>query len=252
MSSRKVALITGASSGIGRATAVELAGQGWDLALGARRLNRLEALRGQLEPLGSKVFCGAMDLTDMSSVDRFMDTCFASMGSVDLLILNAGMAVPRALSDTDNEVLRAIFDTNLFGPIRLCQLAIRRWARSGVYGDLFFVSSEQARTELPHLVHYGASKAAFEFVARGLRRELVGTGSRVMVMQAGATDTEFRTHFDPQDVRTMLAAWENAGIPKPLGRRLTPECVARSISYAVNAPHHVLHDRIDVLPHFVA
>lgn len=247
-SDSRVALITGASSGIGRDTALALANAGWKVAAAARREARLQALVDQISDSGSQALAVSLDLADSQSISESVISVERHYHHIDAVIHCAGVAKPAPISHSSDELLQQTFATNLIGPTQLSREVIQHWQRKQKYGDFLFVSSEQVRNELPHLVHYGASKKALEFIARGIQKELRNQGCRCIVMQVGATETEFSSHFEMESAIAMIKAWEEVGIPIPLGHRLESSAVASMIAAVLNMPRHSVIDRLDILP----
>jgi short-subunit dehydrogenase len=187
-----VTVITGASAGIGRALAVELAGRGSKLILAARRLDRLEELNQQL---GGEHICLQADVSKPEDCRRVVDTAIEKHGRVDTLVCNAGYAFARGFEKLSDEDIRGIFQTNLFGTIESCRYAIpfmkRQKERDGVRGQLMIVSSACARRGLPYFSLYAATKAAQLSIAEGLRVELKPAGIAVTSVHPERVETDF-------------------------------------------------------------
>jgi short-subunit dehydrogenase len=168
-----VAVITGASSGIGRALATDLSNRGARLVLAARRLDRLKELaRG----LGGGHFCLASDVSRPDDCHRIIAAALERFGRIDTLVCNAGYGLARPFDAMSEADIRQIFDTNLFGTIECCRKAIvamkSQEPRDGFRGQLMIVSSACARRGLPYFSTYAATKAAQLSLAEGLRIEL--------------------------------------------------------------------------------
>lgn len=245
---RRVAVVTGASSGVGRATALLLAHQGWDLVLGARREDALAEVAAQAGAAGAGVRFARLDLADERSIASFHEESRRAFGRIDALVSNAGATSPGLLADTSTEEIRDTFQVNALGPLLHWRLLIADWTRAQAPGHIVLVSSEHVVREYPYLLPYGASKIALEYIARGLRRELHGTQIRTSVVRIGSTDTEFRSHFDPGVARRMVEAWVATGIPKPSGNRMTPESVAAVVAHTLSAPADLTLELLDVRP----
>jgi NADP-dependent 3-hydroxy acid dehydrogenase YdfG len=243
----RVSVVTGAGSGLGRAIAIGLGRLGWPVALGARRVERLEDTAKAVSEAGGRPFVHVLDVCDPASVEAFFAAAEAELGCVDVLVNNAGMAVPGELWEVTAEEVKQVFETNTLGPIYTSQTVIRAWRRRGHGGDLVLISSEQSRTHWPHMLCYGASKAAIEFVTHGLERELAGTGSRVAVLQVGPAESEFGFGFDAERAEPMIRAFHESGVLTH-GAAMRADDVAAAVILAVTAPAHVTLDLIGVRP----
>jgi len=189
-----VTVITGASSGIGRALAIDLASQGGKLVLGARRLNRLEEIN---RSLGGNHCCLKTDVSRPEDCQRLIHAAVEKFGRLDTLVCNAGFGFARAFDQMSQEDVRQIFQTNLFGTMECCRLAIpimkRQEPRDGYHGQIMIVSSACARRGLPYFSTYAATKAAQLSLAEGLRIELKPFGIAVTSVHPVLTETDFFT-----------------------------------------------------------
>jgi NAD(P)-dependent dehydrogenase (short-subunit alcohol dehydrogenase family) len=187
-----VTVIAGASSGIGRALAVELATQGGHLVLGARRINRLNELNSQL---GGGHVCVEMDVTRTEDCTRLINSAIERYGRIDTLVCNAGYGLARAFDAMTPADVQRIFQTNLFGTIDCCRPAIgimkRQEARDGLRGQIVIVSSACARRGLPYFSTYAATKSAQFSIAEGLRVELKPFGIAVTSVHPELVETDF-------------------------------------------------------------
>jgi NAD(P)-dependent dehydrogenase (short-subunit alcohol dehydrogenase family) len=184
---QKVILITGASSGMGKATALHLAKKGHRVFAGIRNMDarhEFEAARGlQLEPV-------LLDVQNDDSVRKAVKTVSEKTGKIDALVNNAGYGLLATVEDgTDEEMFRQ-FDVNVFGVFRLCRavLPVMRAQKSGV---IINISSFLGKMGLPLLAHYNASKYAVEAITDSLRYEVNGSGIRVHSVMAGLFGTNF-------------------------------------------------------------
>jgi len=246
MSESRTAIVTGASAGIGAATARALGALGWSVALGARRLPRLEAVAAEVEALGGRAFAHALDVTDPSSVDAFVTAAEAALGPADTLVSNAGMSGITPLTETPLDRLRAEVEVNLLGPLLMARRVIPGLRDRG-RGDLLFVSSETAVRPRPLQVGYSAAKAGLEGAARALAMELEGTGVRSIIVRIGPTgDTEFGRDFDRDEIAAALATWKYWGVQRHLHWMESP-AVARAI-VAVLTLEGACPAEIEVMP----
>jgi NAD(P)-dependent dehydrogenase (short-subunit alcohol dehydrogenase family) len=243
---RRVAVVTGASTGIGRATAVALGALGWRVALGARRADKLEETAGLVIEAGGEAFPRALDVTDAGSVDAFADTVEDVLGPIDVLVNNAGIAVPGAFWDLTPEELDREIRTNLLGPL-LCTRRVLPAMIERRRGDVVFVSSDTVSAPRPGLLGYGATKAGLEGAARGLVLELEGSGVRATTVRVGPTLTDFGTDWSPAQIDALMSSWPRFGIQRHMNT-LHPEDVARAVVHAVTSPPGVRLDLIEVQP----
>lgn len=228
---RGIAVITGASAGIGEATAERLAEEGYSLVLGARRLDRLEkvaaATGGTALPL---------DVTDQGSVDAFA----AQIDRCDVLVNNAGLASGlESVEALDEERVRTMWETNVMGLIRVTQALMPQI--KGSVGHIVNVGSIAGFEIYPGGGGYTASKHAVRALTKTLRLELLGTGVRVTELVPGMVETEFsRVRFDGDA--------ERAKKPYEGVHPLTGADIADCIAWAVTRPPHVDIDEIVVRP----
>jgi short-subunit dehydrogenase len=188
---RRNVLITGASSGLGAGMAREFAARGCNLALCARRTERLEALKAELEGRhGVRVELRALDVNDHDAVFRVFEEFAAALGSLDRVIVNAGIAGGRRIGTGHFAANRPIIETNLVAALAQCEAAVQIFRRQN-QGHLVVVSSFSAVRGLPkHLTAYAASKAGVAHLAEGIRAELFGTEIRVTTLLPGYIRTE--------------------------------------------------------------
>jgi len=187
----KIALVTGASSGIGRAIARRFADEGATVALCSRRLDMLEETRSLMEPslMPHKVFY--MDVTDAASVNSAVESVLQTYGRIDILVSNAGEITRRTLADLPVEEWDLVFDTNVRGAFLLTQAVSRHMVDRAQGGTIIYTSSvvgQRCGTRLPH---YAASKAALNQFMRCVATELAPHGIRVNAMCPGVIDTPF-------------------------------------------------------------
>jgi short-subunit dehydrogenase len=186
----RVALITGASAGIGAATARVFAGAGMRLALCARRADRLEQLAAELRAKGTEVAVHPIDVTDAAAVRGMVGAVAARFGAVDVLVNNAGRGLAATLEDTAPEELRALFELNLVATVTASQAVLPLMRRQG-RGHILNVSSVVGRRSLPGRAAYAATKFAMVAVSESLRLELRGSGIHVSLVFPIYTLTEF-------------------------------------------------------------
>ncbi|MGW9031409.1 SDR family oxidoreductase [Streptomyces sp. NPDC055722] len=235
-SNRKVVLVTGASSGIGEATARHLAAAGHHVVLGARRVDRLESLVADLTAAGHHAECAQLDVTDLESVKAFVNGALTRHGRVDVLVNNAGVMPLGLMEDLRVDEWNQMIDVNLRGVLHGIA-AVLPGMRERRSGHIVNVASTAAYRVDPTGVVYCATKFAVRAVSDGLRQE--STDLRVTVVSPGLTHTEL-THSGGDDqlqgaVRTALEA---VGIDA--------SAIAEAIGYAIAQPANVNVDEIIV------
>jgi NAD(P)-dependent dehydrogenase (short-subunit alcohol dehydrogenase family) len=184
MSATGPVLITGCSSGIGRAAAERLAGRGHEVYATARRLESIEDLRGA----GCRTL--ALDVLDEDSMRAAVDTIVSEHGAVGALVNNAGYAVSGAIEAVSLDDMRLEFETNLFGYVRMAQLVLPGMRSKG-RGRIVNISSVAGRVTMPGAGAYAASKYAIEAVSDALRFEVRGFGVKVIVIEPGPIASSF-------------------------------------------------------------
>ncbi|MFJ5230488.1 SDR family oxidoreductase [Kitasatospora sp. NPDC088391] len=240
----RTAVVTGAASGIGEATARRLAADGARVALLARRADRLAALAAELGPNALPV---AADVTDQDSVDAARERVAAAFGPVDLVVNAAGVMLPNPVDDGRIDEWTRMLDTNVTGVLRVIRAFgpdLVAAAAAGATADLVTVSSIGAHVVFPGYAVYGATKAALTQLAAGLRTEYGPRGVRVTNIEPGLTDTELGSHIDNPALGPdgQLGAMFDAIGP------LAPADVADLVGYAASRPRHVNLRHLVVLP----
>ena len=188
MAKAKTILITGASSGIGAGMAREFAQKGYSLAICARRLERLEALKQELESqYGVKVIAKTLDVTDYDQVFEVFKAFQADFGSIDRIIVNAGVGEGRRIGKGNFAINKATVETNFISALAQCEAAVEIF-RAQKFGHLVMISSMSAMPK--HLTAYGASKAGVAHLAEGIRAELMDTPIKVTTIFPGYIRTE--------------------------------------------------------------
>ncbi len=191
---RPVAIITGASAGIGAATAVELARTGHDLVLVARRRERLAEVAARASDAAKRLVRTEIVTADVShagTATRILDEAERAFGRFDVVYANAGYGLERPMHRMTSDELRAMFETNFFSSTELCNEAARRLIAAGRGGHLLMCSSCVAKFTLPSFGAYSASKAAQAHVARAMAYELRPYGIMVSSVHPVTTATEF-------------------------------------------------------------
>jgi clavulanate-9-aldehyde reductase len=238
--SGKVALVTGASSGIGAATAVALAEQGASLVIAARRTDRLDALRAKLADGGTKVLSVALDVTDEDACRRAVADTVAEFGGLDILVNNAGVMLLGPVEGADTTDWTRMVNTNLLGLMFMTHAALPHVLERR--GALVQISSTAGRTARAGTAVYNATKWGVGAFSEALRQEVTQRGVRVVVVEPGIVATELREHITNAQARAAIQATAE-GI-----RQLTAEDVAGAIVYAVTQPEHVSVNEILMRP----
>jgi NAD(P)-dependent dehydrogenase (short-subunit alcohol dehydrogenase family) len=247
MSGPRPSIVTGAGSGIGRATAVELGGLGWPVALGGRRVERLEETATAVREAGGTPFVHLLDVADADSIATFFGAVERELGPVDVVVNNAAVATPGWLHELPAAELQHQVATNLTGPILMSRLAIASMRARGAGGDIVFITSDATRHPRPRLTTYCATKAGLETFADTVVLELEGTGIRASKVRVGPTSSEFGFGWPMDELEDLMAYWPKFG----LGRHnhiLEPAQVARAVVSGVRAPPGVHLDTIAVQP----
>jgi NADP-dependent 3-hydroxy acid dehydrogenase YdfG len=234
----RVAIVTGATSGIGEATAVALAGAGARVALAGRREDRLEQLAGRLE--------GALalpaDVTDEDQARGVVERTKEELGRVDVLVNNAGVMLLGPIEGADTEDWRRMVSVNLLG-LFYCTHAALPIMREQGSGDIVNVSSVAGRRATSFSGVYNATKFGVVGFSEALRQETVGSGIRVIVIEPGAVKTELISQITNPMVREAAEKFI-ADMDEPL----ESEDIARAILYAVGQPPRVSVNEVLIRP----
>lgn len=240
------ALVTGASSGIGRATARALAAQGHPVALGARRVDRCEALAAEIRAEGGSAVAFPLDLTEPTSIATFVHDAVGALGGIDVIVSNAGDVRPGGVIATDPAAFTAQFQVNLLGVQCLLHHAVPAMIDRH-HGDIVIVSSEVARHPRPFTAAYVASKSGLEALGEVLAMELEGTGVRAGIVRPGPAATEQGTTWSADDVNHIIDSWTHWGLMRH-GGSLRPADVAAAIVTMVSTPRGTHLNLIEVQP----
>lgn len=230
--SQGTAVVTGASAGIGAATARLLAGAGYDVIVGARRLDRL---REVAEPIGAEA--RALDVTDPASVVEFC----AGIGSCRLLVNNAGGALGLdPIAEADDDKWQWMYDANVLGTMRMIRTLLPALEASGD-GTIVNVGSIAGLEPYPGGAGYNAAKHAVNALTRVLRMELLGRPIRVGEVDPGLVETEFSIVRFDGDAERAARVYEGL-------EPLTADDIAEIVVWMATRPSHVNIDRVVVMP----
>ncbi|HJQ84489.1 MAG TPA: SDR family oxidoreductase, partial [Candidatus Binatia bacterium] len=225
----------GASSGIGAALARTLGAAGVAVVIGARRVDRLEAVAGSIREAGGEAEAVPTDMRDEAQVERLIERAVSRHGRLDALINNAAIGHVRTVAEGRTDEWRAVLDTNVLGTLVACRAALRHMLPRGA-GDVVNVTSAAAYEAWPFLAPYAASKAAVHALSRALRAEVAPGGVRVMTVEIHNVATEFGTNFDPTVLPEAMQRWRDLGLVNPEATLLEPEDVAGAIVFQLAQP----------------
>ncbi|RAH59463.1 hybrid NRPS/PKS enzyme [Aspergillus piperis CBS 112811] len=238
--SGKVAVVTGASSGIGAAVAAALGREGCHVALAARRLDALESLKGRITAHGGKVIARKTDVTSKEQVDALFKAANDELGPVDIIVSCAGVMYFTMMANVQTEEWERTVDVNCKGLLHCLSASVPGMLSRG-RGHIVAISSDAGRKVFPGLGVYSASKFFVEATLQSLRLETAGMGLRVTSVQPGNTAT------DLLGMSTDAEAVKKYGEPSG-AQILEPDNVADSIIYALRQPAHVSVNEVLIEP----
>ncbi len=237
----KVAAVTGASSGIGAATAIALAGEGAAVGLAARRLDRIESLAKRIQDDGGHAVAIETDVTDEDSARAFVERTAEELDGLDVLVNNAGVMLIGPVQNADTETWRRMIHVNLLGLLYCTHAALPLLGNSGG-GDVINVSSVAGRHANAGSAVYNMTKFGVHAFSEGLRQEAGGAGIRVGIVAPGFVATELQEQNVPA-VKDQIDKMR-----EKIGDVLQPEDIADAIVFAVTRPRHVALNEILVRP----
>jgi NADP-dependent 3-hydroxy acid dehydrogenase YdfG len=237
----RVALVTGASSGIGEATALALAEAGAKVAVAARRRDRLQALAAKLAERGAEPLVLEADLLDEQVAQRIVADTEKHFGRLDILVNNAGVMYLEPIAEADLGRWRRMLELNVLSLIASTQAALAGM-RARRDGHIVNISSTAGRVANPNAAAYAATKFGVVAFSEALRREVYADGIRVSVIEPGAVATELRDHIGHAQTQAAINAW--AGNM----RQLQAEDVADTILFCVTRPAHVSINEVLMRP----
>ena len=236
------ALITGASSGIGEATAVAMAAQGSAVALAARRKEKLDDLVGRVEADGGRAVAIEADVGDEAQARSLVESAAGELGGLDCLVNNAGVMLLGPVADADTGEWRQMVNVNLLG-LLYCTHAALPVISEGGGGDIVNVSSVAGRTAAAGSAVYNLTKFGVTAFSEALRQEALHANVRVSCVEPGFVETELQGHNEHPAV---LEAIEKSRAR--IGDVLQPADIADAIAYAVGRPPHVSINEILIRP----
>lgn len=243
---RRPAVVTGASSGIGRAVALGLASVGHPVVLGARRVDRCQETAEKIRADGGIATAVTLDLTDAASVDAFAATAEAVHGPIEIVVSNAGDVLPQTTLATPPDDFARQVQVNLLGAQRLVAALVPAMVTRG-RGDVVFVTSDVVRVPRPRMAAYVTSKAGLEAMARVMQMELEGSGVRVGIVRPGPSATEQGTSWSDEVVVETVEEWTRWGLLRHPGY-LRPRDVANAIIAMVATPRGTHLTLVEVEP----
>jgi NADP-dependent 3-hydroxy acid dehydrogenase YdfG len=227
----RVVAITGASSGIGEATALILSRRGATVVLGARRTERLDAIAEQIRAQGGQAAVLATDVTRRADLVALVELATGGFGRLDVLVSNAGISRIGPVGDLDLDGWDAMIDVNLRGVLNGVAAALPVFKRQGA-GHLVTTVSTAGLKIVPTMAVYAATKNAVRTLMEGLRQESTDGSLRTTSISPGYVRTELADSIDDDTVRGQVQAGMDAfAIP--------PDAVARAIAFALEQPHDV-------------
>jgi len=241
----RVAVVTGASSGIGEATAKRLAGSGAKVAVLARRADRLENLVNEIEQEGGTALAIAIDVTDADAVRAAAERVASELGAVDLLFNNAGVMLPAPVDELAFDQWQQQIDLNISGLMYVIGAFVPQLISSAAdkgVADLVNTSSIGAQNIFPNFAVYAGTKAYVTHMSRTLRAELGAKGVRVSAIEPGIVETELADHV------TDAGATEWISDTKNRIEVLASEDVAEAINFLASQPARVNFQQLTIMP----
>jgi Short-chain dehydrogenases of various substrate specificities len=221
----KVIIITGASSGIGLACALEFASRGARLALAARSLDKLESIQKELQSKGSDVIVVKTDVSIDEDCKHLIEQTISAFGRIDVLVNNAGLSMRAAFADTDIKVLKTLMDVNFWGTVYCTKYALPWLLKSK--GSVVGISSIAGFMGLPGRTGYSASKFAMHGFLETLRTENLKTGLHVLIAAPGFTASNVRK------VALTASGQQQGETPRAEDKMMSAEAVAKHLAKAI-------------------
>ena len=248
--SGKTAIVTGASSGIGRAIALRVGEAGAHVFIAGRNKSSLDAIAREIGERGGKASTQAFDIRDVKALQNFIAGAAKDSGGLDIMVNNAGLEFPSSIIEGDPDRWREMLEVNVLSLLVGSQAAIRAMRACGAQGHIVNISSVAGRSEASGV--YGSTKWAVNSIATSLRKELEGDTIRVVNIMPGAVATNFARNFPPEFVQGIVSSLGLKADFKP-GEQMPAELldqvakagklflaaaddIARAVLYAVTQP----------------
>jgi clavulanate-9-aldehyde reducatase len=238
--SNQVVAVTGASSGIGEATALACARAGGAVALAARRADRIDALAERIVREGGRAVAIATDVGDEAQARAFVEQAHAELGRLDVLVNNAGVMLLGPIANADTEEWRRMIHANVFGVLYCTHAALPLMAARGS-GHVINVSSVAGRVARAGSGVYNLTKFGVGAFSESLRQEAVALGVRVTVVEPGAVATELPGHNRPEILEQMAKRFQGV-------TPLAAEDIANAVLYAIGQPANVSVNEVLIRP----
>jgi NADP-dependent 3-hydroxy acid dehydrogenase YdfG len=235
----KVVIITGASSGIGESTARLLASRGVNILIGARRLERLEALASDIRAEGGSVIVHQLDVTDLNSMETIVKVAQNRFGQVDAIVNNAGLMPLSPLEALKIDEWNQMIDVNIRGVLHGIAAGIPIMKEQG-FGHFINVASIGAYEVSPTAAVYCATKFAVRAITDGLRQEVAGKGIRVTLVSPGVTESELAESITDTEARELMKEYRRIALPA--------SAIASAIAYAIEQPDNVDVNELVIRP----
>ncbi len=236
----KVAVVTGASSGIGEATAEALAAEGAIVVIAARREERLQDLQQRIESNGTRAMVVQCDVADEEQAHGLIRQAKDEFGQVDILVNNAGVMLLSKIEKSLSGEWRQMFDVNVLGLLYTTDATIKVMKEQGS-GHIVNISSVAGRRSNPMTGVYSGTKYAVNAVSEALRGELVEDGIRVTIVEPGAVATELPQHISDEEAQEQVSGITSI-------ETLQAEDIANAVAYAVVQPQRVNVNEILIMP----
>jgi NADP-dependent 3-hydroxy acid dehydrogenase YdfG len=238
--SNQVVAVTGASSGIGEATALACAQAGAAVALAARRKDRIDALAARIAEAGGRALAVETDVARESDARAFIERAHRELGRLDVLVNNAGVMLLGPIAGAETEEWRRMIDANVYGVLYCTHAALPLMAAQGS-GHIVNVSSVAGRFARAGIGVYNLTKFGVGAFSEALRQELAPLGVRVTVVEPGAVATELAGHNRPEAIDRIRSMFAEV-------TPLAAEDIARALMYAIGQPANVSVNEMLVRP----
>ncbi|UFT99564.1 SDR family oxidoreductase [Radiobacillus kanasensis] len=226
----RTVIITGASSGIGEETARLLASQGTHVVIGARRVERLEALASEIQTDGGSVAFQRLDVTELEQMQEIIKLAQSHFGRIDAIVNNAGVMPLSPLEALKIEEWNQMIDVNIRGVLHGIAAGLPVMKKQG-FGQFINVASIGAYEVSPTAAVYSATKYAVRAITDGLRQETAGQNIRVTLVSPGVTESELPDSITHKDTIDFMKEYRRIALPA--------ESIARSIAFAIEQPSDV-------------